>query len=173
MTTPASGVTTERRPDWAALAIAGFLLGVAAVVYWDMGRLPPPGRYDPLGPTGFPYLVAGGLVILAIGTAYNAVRGNFPVREQHDLLPVLIVVGGVLAQIGLLRIAGFTIATGILFAATAFAFRERRLYLSVPFGLILAGVVWFVFARLLQLTLPEGPPERFVIETLASLSGAG
>lgn len=165
--------TERRRPDLAALGIALFLLVIAGVVYWDMQRLPPPTRYDPLGPTGFPYLVAAGLVLLAIGTAYNAIVGNFPAREKHDLLPVLIVAGGMLAQIALLRIAGFSVATGLLFAATAFAFRERRLHLTLPFGILLAGLVWFVFARLLQLTLPEGPPERFIIDLMRAGTGAG
>jgi putative tricarboxylic transport membrane protein len=124
-----------------------------------MQRLPPPGRYDPLGPTGFPYLVTAGLVILAAGTVYNALRGNFPEREEHDLMPVAILAGGMLVQIALLRIAGFSVATGLLFAATAYAFRERRLYLTVP--------------RLLGLTLPEGPPERMIIGLAAPLAGAG
>ena len=75
-----------------------------------------------------------------------------------------------MAQIVLLPIAGFTVGTGVLFASTALAFGERRVWLSLPFGLLLAGAVWFVFARLLRLTLPQGPPELFVIDLLR---GAG
>ena len=58
-----------------------------------------------------------------------------------------------------IKFVGFAIATGLLFAATAFAFGQRKLWLSLPIGFILALLVWFVFARLLQLTLPTGPVE--------------
>lgn len=159
----------ERRPDRAALSVAGLLLIVAAVVVWDALRLPPPGRYDPLGPSGFPYLVAGGLAILGGLNVYAAYRGRILEREPQNFVPVIVIITGLLIQMALLRPLGFTVATGILFATAAYGFGERRLYITVPFGLVLAGVVWFVFARLLKLTLPEGPPEHRLIRTIATL----
>ena len=155
-------IETARRPDWAALFIAVFLVGIAAIIVRDMTRLPPPGRYDPLGPTGFPYLVAGGLVILAVGVLWDALRGKFPARERQDFLPVLFVIGGLILQMALLKPVGFSVATGLMFAAVAYGFGEKRLWISIPAGLILAALVWIIFARFLKLTLPEGPPEHWM-----------
>lgn len=163
----------KRRPDWAALSIVVFLLGIAVTIFLDMRRLPPPGRYDPLGSMGFGYMIAVGLVILAIGLTWDAVRRNFPAREALDFLPVIFVIGGLVLQMALVKPLGFSIATGLMFAAVAYGFGERRLHFSIPAGLVLSGLVWFIFARLLKLTLPEGPPEHWVVQALASLSGGG
>ena len=132
----------ERRPDWAALSIAAFLVVVAGVIVWDMMRLPKPGRYDPLGASGFPYIVAGGLVILALGVLWDALRGNFPARERQDFLPVIFVVGGLVLQMALLKPLGFSVATGLMFAAVAYGFGEKRLHFSIPAGLVLSAFVW-------------------------------
>jgi putative tricarboxylic transport membrane protein len=162
-------VQPERRPDWAALSIAAFLVIIAGVIVWDMTRLPPPGRYDPLGATGFPYIVAAGLVILAIGMVWDAWRGSFPARERQDVLPVLFVIGGLVLQMALLKPLGFSVATGLMFAAVAYGFGEKRVWYSIPAGLFLSAFVWVIFARLLKLTLPEGPPEHWMLQTIDSM----
>ena len=66
----------------------------------------------------------------------------------------------------------FSVATGLLFAATAYGFGEKRVHITLPFGLALAVLVWFIFARLLKLTLPEGPPEHWMMQAIAALAGA-
>ncbi|MGO7208859.1 tripartite tricarboxylate transporter TctB family protein, partial [Rhizobium ruizarguesonis] len=63
-------------------------------------------------------------------------------------------------QMLLLRVAGFSIATGILFALTARGFGKRKLWISLPLGIVLSFVVWAIFSQLLQLTLPAGPLEH-------------
>ena len=60
----------------------------------------------------------------------------------------------------LLKTAGFSIATGVLFALTARGFGLRKLWLSLPAGIALSFVVWVIFSQLLQLLLPAGPLER-------------
>jgi len=170
MTEPSDG-HMKRRPDRAALGIAALLVAIALVIIFDMQRIRLAGAYDRIGPTTVPYGVAAGLLVMAVGTIIEAFRGSFPEREAQEVHPVLIVVGGLVAQMILLPFAGFTVATGVLFAATAYGFGERRLHLSLPFGLVLAGLVWFAFAQLLRLTLPAGPPEQFAVNLLRSLSG--
>jgi putative tricarboxylic transport membrane protein len=115
-----------------------------------------------VGPTVFPYIIAGGLFCLAIGTVVSALRGSFPVRDKDNYGPILWVVGGLIAQILLLSTAGFSIATGMLFAFTAKAFGRGPLWLTVPIGVVFAFLVWFIFARGLQLSLPQGVLERLV-----------
>jgi putative tricarboxylic transport membrane protein len=161
----------KRRPDRAALVIAAALLILGIVVGWDASRLGAGGAYARVGPQTIPYVIAIILIGLGIWTAFEAWRGDFPAREHQEARPVLWIVAGLLIQLLLIRVTGFSIATGLLFACVARGFGERRLWLSVPFGIILAAAVWFVFARGLQLTLPAGPPEQALIGLQQSLFG--
>ena len=67
------------------------------------------------------------------------------------------IVGGLVAQIALLPYAGFSIATGAVFAATAKAFGRGPLWFTYPVGVIFALAIWLFFAKGLQLVLPAGP----------------
>lgn len=150
----------ERRPDRAALIIAAALAVLAAVIFIDTARLGGAGAYARIGPAAFPYAIAAALAVIAIGTAIKAMRGHFPPREHDEPAPILWIVGGLAAQLLLLKIAGFSIATGILFACTAKGMGRGPLWLTVPIGIVLSLAIWIVFARLLQLSLPAGPLEH-------------
>jgi putative tricarboxylic transport membrane protein len=159
--TPAS-VTTARRPDWAALFIAAVLAVIAAVIMWQTSIMRVPPIQAKVGPTVFPYIIAGGLAILAVGTALAAFRGTFPARAKDNYGPMLWIVGGLLAQLLLLSVAGFSVATGLLFALTAKGFGRGPLWQTIPIGIVFAFVVWFIFSHGLQLSLPKGPLERLI-----------
>jgi putative tricarboxylic transport membrane protein len=75
---------------------------------------------------------------------------------------MLWIVAGLAAQMLLLKTAGFSIATGVLFALAARGFGRGPLWMTLPIGIAFAFVVWLIFARLLQLSLPVGPLERLV-----------
>lgn len=149
----------RRRPDWAALCIMPLLVGLGGFIAWDASHLATARGYDPVGPAMISYIVAGGLALLGLLSGIAAWRGQYPEREKQEMAPVLFIVLGLVIQLVTIRFVGFSIATGLLFAATAFAFGQRKIWLSLPVGFILALLVWFVFARLLQLTLPTGPIE--------------
>lgn len=159
MIEPMAQANKQRRPDWAALVIAAGLMALALLIAWDASRLGAGGAYARIGPQTIPYVIATCLGGLAVWTVIAAYRHDFPEREQQDLPPVLWIVGGLVAQMALIKYAGFSIATGILFAMTARAFGARRLWFSVPVGILLSGLVWLIFARALSLTLPTGPLE--------------
>ena len=153
---------SQHRPDWAALAIA-VLLGVAAVVIgWSTATMPGAANYARIGPASFPYAIAAVLFVLAVWTAVAALRGEFPRREEQNVAPMVWIVGGLAAQMLLLKVAGFSIATGLLFAATARGFGRGPLWLTIPVGIVLAFIIWIIFARGLQLSLPAGPLERLI-----------
>jgi len=152
----------KRRPDLPALIIAVVLAGLGAVVAWDTYHLGGAASYARIGPKAFPYAVAGGLAILAAWTAVEAWRGDFPAREHEEFGPIAWIVGGLAAQMLLLTTVGFSIATGVLFAATARGFGRGPLWLTLPFGIVFSFAVWLVFAKGLQLSLPAGPLERIV-----------
>ena len=147
-------------PDRGGLVIAALLGVLAAVIFWKTRAMPVAAMYARVGPTTFPYVIAAGLAALSVGTAVSAWRRGFPEREPDHLGPILWIVGGLAAQMLLLKLAGFSIATGILFACAARGFGRGPLWMTVPIGIAFSFVVWVIFARLLQLSLPAGPLER-------------
>lgn len=160
MTTGSS--SPQRRPDGAALVIAAILAGIAIVIFWQTSLMRVPPVQQRVGPTVFPYIVASGLLLLAVGTVFSAFRNGFPERSKDDYGPIFWVVGGLVGQILLLSTAGFSIATGVLFACTAKAFGRGPLWQTIPIGAVFAFVVWFIFAKGLQLSLPMGVLERLL-----------
>ena len=150
----------RRRPDWAALVIAAALAVVAVVIAWSTASHGTGASYARVGPTTMPYVIAVAFGGLSIWTAFEAFRGEFPEREHQELSPILWIVGGLAAQMLLLKVAGFSIATGLLFAATARAFGRGPLWKTIPIGIALSFVIWIIFARGLQLSLPAGPLEH-------------
>ncbi len=152
----------SRGPDRAAMVIAAGLAVVAAVIAWQTSRMPATAQYARIGPTAFPYLVAAGLAVLAVATAISAWRGGFPEREADRAGPMLWIIGGLALQMLTLKAAGFSIATGLLFALAARGFGRGPLWMTIPIGVALSFVLWLIFARGLQLSLPQGPLERLV-----------
>jgi len=150
----------QRRPDWAALIIAAGLAVFGAVILWDSARLADLGGYSGVGPGTVPRVVGIGLILLAVWTVAAALRGDFPERPRQQPAPVLWIIAGLAGQLILLKVAGFSIATGVLFALTARAFGKRNLTLTLPVGIAISFVVWIVFSQLLMLNLPAGPLEH-------------
>jgi putative tricarboxylic transport membrane protein len=161
---------TKRRPDVAALIIAAALGILGAVIAWDASRLGAGGAYARVGPQTIPYVIAVCLGLLAAWAAIEAVRGDFPEREPQELAPVIWIVGGLVLQLALIKFVGFSIATAILFALTARGMGKVSIPLALLIGFVLCAIIWFVFARLLALTLPAGPLEHLVIDALNALA---
>jgi putative tricarboxylic transport membrane protein len=152
----------QRRPDGAAFVIAAILAIIAVVIFWQTSQMRVPPVQQRVGPQVFPYIVATGLALLSIGTFVSALRNGFPERSKDDFAPIAWIVGGLVAQILLLSTAGFSIATGVLFALTAKGFGRGPLWQTIPIGIVFAFIVWFIFATGLQLSLPAGPLERLL-----------
>lgn len=153
----------ERRPDRAAFAIAVILALVAVAIAWSTRNMAGVNSYSPVGPKTVPYIIAFCLFVLSIWTAFEAWRGDFPEREKQELGPMVWIIGGLAVQMLLMKTVGFSIATGLLFAATARGFGRGQLWLTIPIGIVFSFVVWFAFAKGLQLSLPAGPFERLLI----------
>ena len=150
----------KRRPDRAALVIAALLMVVAVVIAWSTASHSPSSSYARVGPTTFPYVIAVAFFGLSIWTAFEAMRGDFPEREHQELSPIFWIVGGLAAQMLLLKYAGFSVATGLLFACAARAFGRGPLWITVPIGVALSFVIYIIFAKGLQLSLPAGRLEQ-------------
>lgn len=153
----------QRRPDRAALVIGVGLAVIAAIVAWDTRNLGGGGGYAQIGPKAFPYAVAIMLAVLAVFTLLSAWRGEFPARERDHVAPILWIAGGLAAQLLLIPVLGFSIATGLLFAATAKGFGRGPLWFTIPVGIALSLAVWLAFTLLLKLSLPAGPLENLFL----------
>jgi putative tricarboxylic transport membrane protein len=151
-----------RRIDLSGLAVALGLLLLAGVLVWDAGRLPAERGYAGMGPADTPRVVALGLALLGLWAAWEAVRAPAEPSPRQDVPALLWIVGGLGLQLLLVTSAGFSVAGGLLFACVAAAFGRRKLWLTVPIGIVFALAVFGVFALLLQLSLPAGPLERLV-----------
>lgn len=174
----ADQASSEHRPDRAGLAIAVGLAVLSAIVAVNTYNLPEGvATYSRIGPRAFPYAIAVGLLLAAAATVFAAWRGEFPAREKDDYRPMAWIVGGLVLQLALISYAGFAIATGAIFAATARAFGRGPLWFTYPIGVLLSLAIWLAFAQGLNLVLPKGAVERYALEQLrafiAMLSGAG
>ena len=132
---------------------------LAAVIAADASRLAGAASYARIGPQNVPYVIAFCLGGLGVWTIFAAFRGDFPAREPQEFRPVIWIVAGLLIQLALLQRAGFSIATGLLFGCVAYGLGRRPLWIGVPIGILIAFVVWVIFARGLSLSLPGGPLE--------------
>ena len=151
-----------RPVDRAAIVIGLSLLIVAAITVWDAHRLTMTSTYG-MGPEAMPYIIAGGLAVLAIGHLVFAFRNSLPAREEADPRAVLWIALGLVALIaGIGFGAGFIPAMALLFAATARAFGRTAVVTDLVIGVVLAFIVYLMFTKLLTLSLPEGPLERLL-----------
>lgn len=159
-----TGETEKKAPgfDPGVLVIAGLLTFAGAVIVWSAWSAPAAGGYARIGPTAAPWVIGVVLLVLGLATAVSAFRGSFPEREPQSFPPMLWIVGGLAAQMLLIKPLGFSVATGLLFAATARAFGGGPLWMTIPAGIVFAFIVWIAFSWGLNLNLPAGPLERLL-----------
>jgi putative tricarboxylic transport membrane protein len=151
----------RRRLDISGLIIAVGLAVLALVIRIDASRMPAAPAYARIGPEAAPNVVALGLLVLAVATAFAAWRGMTAKAERADWPPVLIILGGLGGLILIIAFGGgFIVASAVLFAATSRAFGRQALAIDFAIGFILALVTYLAFAKLLALSLPSGPLEN-------------
>jgi putative tricarboxylic transport membrane protein len=147
-------------PDRAVLVIAALLALAGVAVGLATYHARATAGYSPVGARTVPFIIAGALIVLAGFTAIAGIRGQFPKREKQDVPPMLWLIGGLAVQLLTMKTLGFSIATGLLFAAAARGFGRGPLWMTIPVGIFFSFVVWVIFAKGLQLTLPAGPLEK-------------
>ena len=150
----------QRRPDGAVLVIAAVLMAAAIAIFYSTSQQGGVAGYSPVGPKTVPFIISGALALLSVLTAISGLRGDFPEREEQNWPPMLWIVGGLAVQMLTMKTLGFSLATGMLFAATAKGFGKGQFWLTLPVGIVFSFIVWFIFAKGLQLTLPAGPFEQ-------------
>ena len=151
-----------RKPDTAGMVIAGVLLLIALVIFWDASAMQVATTYG-MGPQAMPYVIATGMVLLAAGNFLLAWRGDFPARESFDPKAITLILGGLAALIAIIGLGGgFILATSALFVTTSAAFGRRAILTDTAIALVMSTLIYLAFDRLLTLSLPSGPLERLL-----------
>jgi putative tricarboxylic transport membrane protein len=138
--------------------LAGFILLLGAFVAVETALLRTGPGYAAIGPKLFPWLVAAGLLLVGVALLYEARAGAVahPAGFELDLPPTLVVTGGLVLQMVLIRPLGFVIATAVLFVAIAYALGSRRVLVNAAIGVVLCALTYVAFTRGLGLVLPAG-----------------
>jgi putative tricarboxylic transport membrane protein len=152
----------QRRPDGAALFIAFGLAALGSVLIWQGFAIPDKGGYAGIGSGGLPKFIGFALFALSLGHVLTALKFKAPALVRPHYVPVLWVIGGLTLQVILLGLAGFSVASGLLFACTAAGFGKRTLALTIPIGVGLSLLIYGVFDQLLKLKLPAGLLETLI-----------
>jgi putative tricarboxylic transport membrane protein len=160
----------ESRLPEILLGIGLVALGLFFAVETTAIRVAP--IYAKVGPTLFPWIVAGALIALGILFALQAWR-----RGQRDLSPgpvpgqgypptppappsdwraLAVISAALLLQVAFLRSLGFVITAAILFMAVTYAFGSRQYLRNAIIAILLAVIVYAGFTRGLRLQLPAG-----------------
>jgi putative tricarboxylic transport membrane protein len=153
----------RRRFDISSLIIAVGLAVLALLIRIETSRMQAAPAYARIGPEAAPNVVALGLLVLAVATAFAAWRGLTAKAEPADWPPVLIILGGLVALILIIAFGGgFILASAVLFAATSRAFGRQALAVDFAIGFVIALIAYLAFAKLLALSLPSGPLENLL-----------
>jgi putative tricarboxylic transport membrane protein len=164
--TPAPPVAAPRRVNIGELLLALAAIVFGLLVIWQTGQIRLTPAYSMVGPRVIPYIVGGGLVLVGIWLAFEALTGRAAMgsAESEDADPTLptdwravgLIAVALLAYLLLLERAGFVIASAVLFVVAAYAMGSRRYVRDIIAGVLMALVLYLGFTRGLDLRLPAG-----------------
>lgn len=151
-----------KHPAEATFGVAMLLLAVAVLV--SAASIPSGFSYDAVGPRMFPTIMGVGLLLAALGILAGAIGPRrkaaqiaaAPAEPRPDWRPVALISAALLLEAALIETLGWIPLTGVLFAAGAWAFGNRRLWLNLVIGLVFGGLILFTFDAGLGLDLPLG-----------------
>ncbi len=136
------------------VALGAGVLGLGVALAVATHFLPPAAGYATVGPSAFPAIVAAGLVVCGALLLLEALRAASVASHAPLAMRGLgWVAGGLAAQIVLVGVVGFVIASSVLFVAVARGFGSRRLARDTLVGLVLATLLYLLFTEVLGLAL--------------------
>lgn len=150
-------MTTGRSLRIGEAVLGGGLLALGMLIAIETMLTPSTGR-SVVGPALFPYLIAGGLVLVALSLLREAFAGHIAHEGGFELdgMAVAVVAAGLVAQFLLIEVLGWVPSAALLFVAVARAFGNRRILLDAVLGILLAGATFAAFNYGLDLNLPSG-----------------
>ena len=156
-TSPDSEARQDDRPvDRAQYAFAAVLAVVGIYTIIDARGLNV-GFGDPVGPRVFPYVIGGGMIVLAVLLAVATARGDVAEGEEGedidlttpiDWLTVGKLVGILVLNLLLVDILGWAVTGALLFAGCAWALGSKTLIRDLIVGAVLSVSSWYFFYSL-------------------------
>jgi putative tricarboxylic transport membrane protein len=150
-----------------AIAVALGLVAVGLVVGYETTQIAMTPIYAKVGPKVFPYMVAGGLVLLGLVLLWQAWTGRWTAEDDDNAGPpdrrALGWLGfGLVFNVATIGVLGFILASTVLFASVARAFGSTRPGRDLAVALVFSAVCYFGFARVLGINMGAGLLERLI-----------
>lgn len=165
-TTPSGAGPLGRVRDRAQLGLCAALAVVGVVVLVDASRLGAvTSSNDPVGPKAMPFLVGGGLLVVAVLYAVDVLRGgvgeaeageDVELGQRADWKTVGMLAGAFLLNAVLIEPLGWVISGALLFFLAAFALGNRHHVRGLAIGIALSLTTFYAFAIGLGVNLPAG-----------------
>ena len=162
-------VITENRgtghgPAWGDTAVGVAVLVLAAVIAWQTTLIPTNAIYAKVGPKVIPWIATAMLVGLGALLTLQGLRGGWAQEEHGALNPpgLAWLLAGLGLNVALIGVAGFIIASTILFTCTALGFGSRNVLRDASIGFALALVSYVGFDRVLGYRIGSGLIERLM-----------
>jgi putative tricarboxylic transport membrane protein len=160
------------RAAWALPeTVLGFGVVLAALLaFWQTAVIPVSPLYSKVGPTIFPYIASGLLLVLGVLLTFQGLRGGWQPEDEKevplDWKAMAFVGAGLVANVVLIGPIGFTIASTVMFTLIAWGFGSRTPWRDAPIGFLLALAAYFGFATGLGVNIGRGPLEGAISAAL-------
>jgi putative tricarboxylic transport membrane protein len=147
---------------WPDFAAGLGVLVLAGVVVWQTLSIPVSPMYARVGPTLFPWLAAGGLLVLGAALTFVGLRGGWShtieglPEEKFNPLSFGLLLLGLVANVALIEPLGFVLASSVQFVLVCAAFSSRAWLMNAGLGLAVCLVAFLLFARLLGVNIGAG-----------------
>jgi putative tricarboxylic transport membrane protein len=146
------------------IAIGVVLLGLVAA--WQT-TLIPQSAYAAVGPRVFPWVGAIMLIVMGLFLLVAALRGgwshdNLAEYGEIDWRGGAFVVAGLIANLALIDVIGFILASTVVFTCVALGFGSRNVPRDAAIGFALALVAYIGFDRVLGYKIGSGLIERLI-----------
>jgi putative tricarboxylic transport membrane protein len=148
----------KRRQVFLALGVIAFAL----LVLFQTMQIPVSPIYSRVGPTVFPYLVAGGLFVLGVILLVQALRDQWGATDadEDEAQPDWRALGwlglGLILNVALIDFLGFVIASTLLFCCVARAFGSRQYLRDAAIAIVLCVITYIGFAHGLGISIGAG-----------------
>lgn len=147
-----------RGPVWGDTAVGIAALILAATIGWQTTLIPTNAIYAQVGPKVIPWMATAMLAVLGALLTLQGLRGGWEHEErgEFDVWALGWLLLGLVLNVGLIGVAGFIIASTLLFVCTALAFGSRKVARDTAIGFALALVTYVGFDRVLGYKIGSG-----------------
>ena len=137
--------------------LGGVLVALGLFIVAETMMMPGADR-GVVGPALFPYMIAGGLILIGLSLLREAVTGRIAHAGglELDWKAVALVAGALVVEFLVIEYLGWIPAATLLFVATSRGFGSRRPLVDAAIGLALTGATFVIFDYGLDLNLPAG-----------------